>query len=117
MAVDPLQPFGVRLRRLREESGLSRSQLSRKTATVNEGVGLPEITIKVLETDLKRQPELNTIEILAQALAIPPETFPQYKLAVIRRQLDEREPPHGVGLEQALTMLAEIEEALGYGEH
>jgi transcriptional regulator with XRE-family HTH domain len=101
--------FSDRLRHLRKEvAGLSRSQLSRKTTAVN-GRGLPEITIKVLETDRTRQPEINTIEVLAAALEVEPETFPEYRLALARRQLDERE----VGLAQALSNLDLVERALG----
>ena len=98
------EPFAVRLRRLREKAGLSRSQLSRKTATMGGG-GLPEITIKVLETDHGRQPVTNTVEILAAALEVTPEEFPEYMLAQTRRLLDERPPPLGVGLDQALANL------------
>jgi transcriptional regulator with XRE-family HTH domain len=112
-APDP-EPLAERLLRLRGKT--SRSVLSRRTVAY-DGRGISEETIKAIENGTSAQPTIATIEAIAHALDVPPEEFPEYKLAVIRRQLDEREPPHGVGLEQALSMLAEIEEALGYGEH
>jgi transcriptional regulator with XRE-family HTH domain len=74
------EPLPVLLRRLRAERELSRSQLSRQTVEI-DGRGLPEITIKDLETN-PRQPRIETVELLAAALDVPPETFPEYRLAL-----------------------------------
>lgn len=48
------------------------------------------------------------IQTLAAALDVAPEEFPEYRLALARRELDERE----VGLDQAVAMLTQIEAAL-----
>lgn len=103
------EPFGDRLRRIRDAKGVSRSQLSRATVTVDpEGAGLPEITIKALEGGRRLQPRPKTIELLAAALDVLPAEFPEYRLALARAALDEQ----AVGLEQALQTLAAIEDQL-----
>ncbi len=72
------------LRRLREEAGLSRSQLSR--ATVREGyAGVPESTIEALETKAGRVPDASTIEALSEALGVDPDVFYEYPIAQARR--------------------------------
>ena len=106
MATRGIEPLSVRLRALRDQRGYSRSQLSRLTMAI-DGKGLPEITIKDLETN-PRQPHLETLELLSEALEVRPETFPEYRLALARRQLDERE----VGIDQAVATLEAIESLL-----
>jgi transcriptional regulator with XRE-family HTH domain len=104
------EPFGARLRRLRESLDMSRSQLSRATVGVDPaGKGLPEITIKQLERGARLQPRVHTIELLAAALDVPPAEFLEYRLAKAREALDEQQ----VGLAAALRTLAEIEDRLG----
>jgi hypothetical protein len=48
------------------------------------------------------------IEVVARVLGVPPETFGEYRLALARRELDERE----VGLDQALENLDRIQRAM-----
>jgi len=45
------------------------------------------------------------LEGIAGALGVEPTVFPEYRLAIARRELDPSEPPKGVGLEQALQNL------------
>lgn len=108
MSPEP-EPFGDRLRRLRDARGISRSQLSRATVAVDpEGTGLPEITIKQLERGNRLQPRPHTMELLAAALDVLPAEFPEYRLALARAALDEQT----VGLGEALATLAAIEELI-----
>lgn len=74
------------LRDLRAERGnISRSKLSRLTvATGYEGV--PEGTIKALETIPGRVPSAEILEALATALEVKPTTFYEYPLALARRE-------------------------------
>jgi transcriptional regulator with XRE-family HTH domain len=102
----PYETLPTRLRRLRDEHGVSRSQLSRATVAY-DGKGLAEVTIKAIENGTNR-PGVQTIEAIAHALHIDPADFVEYRLALARRQLDERE----VGLEQALAALRRFETAL-----
>lgn len=105
MATKPVVPLASRLRQLRADRGMSRSQLARQTVRVDPaGVGLPEVTIKDLETR-PRQAKAATMELLALALDVEPETFVEYRLAIARRALDERQ----VGLEAAAAMLSRTE--------
>lgn len=74
-----------RLRALRAERGLSRSDLS--FATVRLGyAGVPEPTIEALETKPGRIPDAEIIEALAAALEIDPDEFYEYPVAVARRR-------------------------------
>lgn len=72
------------LRELREQRGLSRSQLSR--ATVRLGYeGVPEATIEALEVKPGRLPDADTLEALAAALDVEPGVFYEYPVAAARR--------------------------------
>jgi transcriptional regulator with XRE-family HTH domain len=72
------------LRRIRQDRGLSRSQLSR--LTVGPGYsGVPEKTIQALETYPGRVPDADIIEALASALGVPPEHFYEWPIAAARR--------------------------------
>lgn len=74
----------VALRRYREAKGWSRSDLS--GATVRLGFrGVPESTIEALEMKPGRVPEAEILELLAMALAINPNEFYEYPIAVARR--------------------------------
>lgn len=97
------EPLPDHLRRLRSERKLSRSLLSRATVAF-DGKGLAEATVKALEGG-RNDAGPATIEALAHGLQVPPETFPEYRLALARRQLD----PGHVGLAQALAALARFE--------
>jgi hypothetical protein len=53
----------------------------------------------------RRHPTAVLIEAVAKVLDVPPETFGEYRLALARRELDERQ----VGYPQAIAHLDEIE--------
>ena len=72
------------LRALREARGLSRSQLSRTTASAAHR-GISESTLEALETKPGRVPHATTIEILARTLGVEPATFYEYPIASGRR--------------------------------
>jgi transcriptional regulator with XRE-family HTH domain len=71
------------LKRLREDRGLSRSQLSRLTVRVGYE-GVPEITIKSLESTPGRMPDAETLRELAMALGVEPSTFYEWPILEAR---------------------------------
>lgn len=107
MAAETVEPFGVRLRRLRAERELSQEALAFSTWVGEQrlsagAIGQFERGVAV--------PRPETMRRLAHALDVDPEAFGEYRLAEARRLLDERE----IGLEAALATLERIEPAL-YG--
>jgi transcriptional regulator with XRE-family HTH domain len=110
--VATVEPYWQRLRRLRHARDLSQPQLYRLV----EGVSLD--MIRALERDPEqatrstrsrsRYPSAATLERIARALDVPPEEFPEYRLAQARDRLDDRL----VGLDRALAALGPIEQQL-----
>jgi transcriptional regulator with XRE-family HTH domain len=108
----PVEPYWVRLRRLRNARGLSQPRLYRLTDDVSLD------TIRALERDPEqptrsprsrsRYPSAAMIERLCRALEVPPEEFPEYRLARARDRLDDR----FAGLDQAVAALERIEQEL-----
>lgn len=92
------------LRELREEHGLSRSQLSRRTVAVGDP-GVSESTIEALETKPGRVPDATTIETLARTLDVAPDTFYEYPIAVARRDARGRKPDAAVTREREAAAL------------
>ena len=78
-----------RLRGLRRERGVSRSQLSRLTVDVGQP-GVSESTIEALETKPGRVPDAGTLELLAHGLDVAPDVFYEYPIAVARRNARAR---------------------------
>lgn len=108
---DDVEPYYLRLPRLREQAGLSQAELFRRA------VGVSFDTIRALEQNphrltagrsRARYPSAATLEALARALRVKPTVFPEYRLARFRAQLDERESD----LATAVGRLRELEAAL-----
>jgi transcriptional regulator with XRE-family HTH domain len=110
--VVPVEPYHQRLRRLRHARGLSQPQLYRLVEDVSFD------TIRALERDpaqptsspraRSRYPSPQVLERIARALDVPPEEFPEYRLARARDLLDDRE----VGLDRAVATLEAVERVL-----
>jgi transcriptional regulator with XRE-family HTH domain len=110
--VVPVEPYFVRLRRLREARELSQPKLYRLV----DGVSLD--MIRALERDparpttsprsRSRYPSAATLERICRALDVPPEEFPEYRLSKARDRLDDRV----AGLDRAVAALEPIEHAL-----
>jgi transcriptional regulator with XRE-family HTH domain len=110
--VAPVEPYWQRLRRLREERGLSQPQLYRETEDVSLEM------VRALERDpakptrsqrsRSRYPSAATLARICAALGVPPEEFPEYRLALARDRLDDRV----VGLDDAVAALGRIERQL-----
>lgn len=100
------EPFADRVKRLAAGRSLSVSKLG-YLAYDPDVKGTNPDTFKSVMAG-RRSVNTALIEAVSSVLQIPPEEFPEYRLAVARRQLDERE----VGLEQALETLSEIEDLL-----
>jgi hypothetical protein len=105
------EPFAQLVKRLAKERGVPVNEVGLRAWNPEIKGTKPDTFRSVMAG--RRPVTIVLAEAVAGVLGVPPEDFGEYRLAVLRRQLDERE----VGLEQALTMLAEIEEALGYGGH
>lgn len=100
------EPFAERVRRLAEAKDLSPTQVGYLAFKQDARGTSPATLQKVIRGE--RPLNVALLEAVARALDVPPEEFPEYRLAVARRALDERE----VGLGEALDMLAAIEQAL-----
>ncbi len=89
--------------RLRAEQGKSQDTLAYEARSHGGPAGLNSAWFsKVKKGQRPATPEF--LRGIAGALGIPPESFVEYRLALARRQLDERE----VGLEQAAENLVAI---------
>lgn len=106
----PAIPIHERLRAMRTERGLSQPALFK----LIDGVSFE--TLRGLEAppgnSKHRYPSPRVLAAVAAALGEPPDVFPEYRLALARQQLDERE----VGLDQALATLTRFETALQTAE-
>lgn len=98
-----LPPLHERLRTLREKRGLSQPALYREA----EGVSFE--TLRRVETPPSsphhRYPSPDVLRAIAQALDVEPASIPEYRLALLRRALDERQS----GLDAALDLLERLE--------
>jgi transcriptional regulator with XRE-family HTH domain len=98
-----LEPYWVRIRRLRLAAGLSQPALFRRAPE-----GLSYGMIRSLERpyaserggnlSASRYPTTGTLERISEALGVDPSIFPEYRLAKARERLDERK----VGVDAAL---------------
>lgn len=91
------QPLPKTLRKLLEEEGISQRELARRTRRHGWG-SVPAINMLCLG---KLAPTIEAMEAIATALKINPDTFAEYRLATVRRDLD----PEKVGLRKALRSL------------
>jgi transcriptional regulator with XRE-family HTH domain len=100
------EPFPDRLRRLAAARGLSVERIGAMAWDPKvRGTSVNHLK-KVIYGQRALTPTL--IEAIAGALDVPPEEFPEYRLAMARRALDETE----VGLDEALAALNRIEPVL-----
>ena len=104
-----LEPFRDRVQRLATERGLSTTQVGYLAYSDQQNGTSPSTFQKALRGE--RPLTISLVEAVADTLGVSPEEFHEYRLAVARRQLDERE----VGLEQAIDMLEAVERALRRG--
>lgn len=107
MAISMVEPYYERFLRIKEEQGLSWTQLVRNSESVSlstlRAFAMPPNTG---DSRRWRYPSAETIADVAQALGISPEEFPEYQLAQFRARFDER----AVGLDEALRLMQEFEE-------
>lgn len=108
-APNRLQPFGETLKALRKDRDLTLERLAFRVYDV--GGKITAGAISQFERGASN-PTIATIELLAKALEVEPETFVAYRLAIARRLLDERQIP----LEEAVANLALIEPTLAAAE-
>lgn len=104
-----IEPLGAKLRRLRVARGLSQEEVAfRMHDADGKATGG---AVGQFERGVTR-PLPRTVEAIAAALDVPAEGFAEYRLALARRLLDERE----VGLEAALANYETVREVLGLPE-
>jgi transcriptional regulator with XRE-family HTH domain len=97
--------------RLRSERGMTMEDLAFEARRhAPSGVSLSLIQ-KRLAPGSDIQPSAELLAALAGAFGVEPDVYPEYRLAVARRALDERE----VGLDDALETLTVFEAALREG--
>lgn len=101
------EKFPDRMRRLVKEKGtsLERVWIEAYDPSPRSGTS-PAQMKKVMRGERAITP--HAIEAIARVLDVPPEEFPEYRLALARAQID----PSEVGLDQALKNLERIENAL-----
>ncbi len=93
------KPFGEALRALMDERGFSYRSLAEATRQI-DGRGMTHAHINMLARGHDK-PSMRAMELIAQACAVAPEHFAEYRLAAAMRELD----PAEVGLERALANL------------
>ena len=93
------RPFGEALRALMQARGLSYRRLAEEIRRL-DGKGVTHAHLNMLANGHDK-PSMRAMELIAQACAVGPEYFAEYRLALAMRQLD----PSVVGLEQALENL------------
>lgn len=99
-------PFPERLKELVAEQGTSIARLYDDATWTGDGPKPSKAQLdKSMRGLLPVRPE--TVEMLAAALGVAPETFAEYELAMMREQLDERQ----VGLDEAYRTLEAIRAA------
>jgi transcriptional regulator with XRE-family HTH domain len=104
------EEFRARARRLAGERNMSLERLAMEAWNPDVRGTSSNMLKEVLKGRRALKPHL--IEAVARALGVPPEEFPEYRLALARTMLDERE----VGLDQALAVLKRIERGLQTAE-
>lgn len=99
------EPYWERFKRLKAEKRLSWSDLVRASEKASLSTLRAFALAPAKTADGKRSrdryPSADTIADVARALNVPPEEFPEYRLAKAREALDERI----AGLEEALENL------------
>jgi transcriptional regulator with XRE-family HTH domain len=93
------QPFGEALRALMDARGLSYRGLAEEIRRLDRR-GITHAHLNMLANGHDK-PSMRAMELIAQACAVSPDYFAEYRLAVAMRELD----PSVVGLEQALENL------------
>lgn len=103
-----IEPYWHRISRLRDERGLSHGRLYLAC-----GGEVGHETLRRIQRDPEkhggtngaaRYPSAQVLEIVARALGVDPEEFPEYVLARARSVIDERQ----VGLEAAFENLQSL---------
>lgn len=100
------QDFATSVKQLAAERGLSVAKVGYQAYDPSIKGTNPDTFKSVMAGRRIVTPTL--IEAVAQVLDVPPEEFAEYRLALARRQLDERE----VGLADALENLQRVEAAM-----
>lgn len=104
--------FGEHLQKLMDERDVTYRDLEKATkraGRVNKkgATGLSNVSINMLATG-RLAPTIESMEILAAALNVDPNIFADYRLLLLRNQLD----PRVAGFEAAVSTLRRIEDAL-----
>ena len=92
-------PFGVALRTLMTERGMSFRSLAEATREI-DGKGMTHAHLNMLANGHDK-PSMRAMELVAEVCGVEPDYFAEYRLAQAMRELD----PSEVGLEQALENL------------
>lgn len=93
------EPFPEIVRRLAFEKRMTSSRVCTMATVASHG----DVSNHTIASAIngRRHPNIEVMVAVAEALDVPPDTFPEYQLALARRELDERE----VGLAAAMKAL------------
>lgn len=105
-----LRPWFELVDQLRAEKGLSQDDLAYEARQHGAPSTLTGSWVSQLKKG-KRPLAADVLRGIAGALGVPPETFAEYRLAMARRELDEKE----VGLERAVANLTALAESVAQG--
>ena len=98
----PEAPFAQWLDEALDERDISQRELARITRRQSDwgsSTTLSHIITGILP------PSLEALEVIARALEVKPEIIPEYRMAVLRRDLN----PERVGFQRALRTLQRLE--------
>lgn len=103
---DGLVTVSEAMRKAMAEHGFTFRSLEKHTAAIGirGGRGLTSSYMGAIARG-EQKASIEALAGIAAALDIDPNTIAEYRLALTRRLFDERPPPFGVGLEQAIANL------------
>lgn len=98
------QFLGASIKQLRGERKMSQEDVAFAVRSIDPDAKVTAGGVSQIENS-KYRPTVEVMEALARVFGVAPEDWLEYRLALARRSLDERE----VGAERALANLARLE--------
>lgn len=104
------QPFGFTVQQLLDEESITLSELVRRGHARADANDIRNVSVVHAQVTGKIPASPPVMRLMASALRIDVETFPEYRMWRIRQLLDPRSPDSGgVGFEVALRNLKALE--------
>jgi transcriptional regulator with XRE-family HTH domain len=100
-----LEPITVTLRRLTAAAGLTYRALAQRTREFDQrGRGVTHSYIAGLASG-KEQPSPRSVELIARALDVTPDVFGEYRLAILRHELDPKRSGFGAARKRYIELV------------